>query len=99
MNSNFSITITGLALRLRLFLYYIFELYRFAWTVGDSNPTPPPCKGGALPNELTALIVSEQKTALFYQGKAKKSAKRVPNCPDNNGDAHELPHCVGAAVT
>ena len=22
------------------------------WRIGDSNPSPPPCKGGALPNEL-----------------------------------------------
>ncbi len=26
------------------------------WTAGDSNPAPPPCKGGALPNELAAHV-------------------------------------------
>ena len=28
----------------------------FQWTCWDSDPGPPPCKGGALPAELQALI-------------------------------------------
>jgi hypothetical protein len=28
----------------------------YIWRIGDSNPSPPPCKGGALPNELIPLI-------------------------------------------
>ena len=28
------------------------------WRIGDSNPSPPPCKGGALPNELIPQINS-----------------------------------------
>ena len=28
------------------------RLLRFRWSCGDSNPGPPPCKGGALPTKL-----------------------------------------------
>lgn len=30
-------------------------MHRFKWTCWDSDPGPPPCKGGALPAELQAL--------------------------------------------
>jgi hypothetical protein len=29
------------------------------WTCWDSDPGPPPCKGGALPAELQALILAQ----------------------------------------
>ena len=32
------------------------ETHSIWWTSGDSNPRPPPCKGGALPTELLAPI-------------------------------------------
>ena len=31
-------------------------VHNFQWTCWDSDPGPPPCKGGALPAELQALI-------------------------------------------
>ena len=31
-------------------------VHTFQWTCWDSDPGPPPCKGGALPAELQALI-------------------------------------------
>lgn len=30
-------------------------VHSFKWTCWDSDPGPPPCKGGALPAELQAL--------------------------------------------
>ncbi len=31
------------------------------WTSGDSNSLPPPCKGGALPDELEAHAYAERQ--------------------------------------
>lgn len=47
---------------------------RYWWTVRDSNPPPPRCHHGALPNELTALLlvlgVRFERTSLRLQRSA-----------------------------
>ena len=45
----------------RLLLFNYIDMFYLRtplwWTDGDSNPTPPLCKSGALPNELSAPLI------------------------------------------
>ena len=54
------------------------------WSVWGSNPRPPPCKGGALPAELTPLHVAWQ---------ARGREDTCQGVPESNGPT-SLPHAV-----
>src|SRR3989344_5939297 len=43
-----------------------FESRSFWWRRGDSNPLPPPCKGGALPDELRPLTEATGQVGYFF---------------------------------
>ena len=48
-----------------------FQIFYYRWTVPDSNRSPPHCKCGALPNELTAR--NEQLFIALYTGHIQTS--------------------------